>query len=236
MMQAGPIAEARMQAQKLYRQSLPGAGELAGWVAQGLLDDATATSLMQFNGYTDALIATIKKASYRGLNPRQMLRLIETDLFTASDIADELTFAGMRPVSQNRMLTAAPYLATASERSSLRAEYSTAYVAGLYSDSDLIQAVQAAEQNTDLAGLVLQRAKLAKLVAETKALEAEYATLYKAGLMTDPIFRANLSAIGTSTRYGQPGRRQGRSAGQRHTPKANPGGRTGARAGDRGRS
>ena len=200
--QIGPLVQygiarvAEMQARALFQQELPGAGELGSLAARGLLTPTRAGQLIPYTGTPGELAPAIMLAQYRGLNARQMLRLIETDLFTASDITDELTFSGMRQVSQARMLQAAPYLATASERSSLRAELQAAYVAGLYSDAQLTQAVQAAEQNTDLAGLVLQTAQLKKLIAETKALEAEYVTLYLAGLLDDATLRSDLAGIG----------------------------------------
>ena len=187
---------ADMQARAAFQQDLPGTSELQGLVARGILTSARSTQLIPFNGTPAELVPMLQAASYRGLNARQMLRLIETDLFTPSDIADELTFAGIRPASQNRMLTAAPFLATASQRSSLIAAYESAYVAGLYADADLLTAIADAQQNTDLGNLVLQRAKVQQLVAETKALEAEYSALYKGGLMDDATYRANLAAIG----------------------------------------
>jgi len=102
----------------------------------------------------------------------------------------------MRPVSQARMLRAAPYLATAGERSSLRSTLESAYVAGVLSDADLQAQVVAAEQNTDLAGLVLARAHLQKLVAETKSFETEYTSLFIGGIIDDATYREALAAIG----------------------------------------
>jgi len=187
---------ADMQAKRTFRQELPSSGALASWTARGLLDASSSAFLMTFNGLSDQLIPVLQAASYQGIRPFQLLRLLDTGLLTGSDIADELTFSGMRPASQARMQTVAPYLATASQRNSLIAAYEAAYVAGLYSDADLTNQINAAQQNTDLAGLILQRAQVQKLVAETKALEAEYSTLYQAGLLDDATFRSNLAAIG----------------------------------------
>jgi len=138
----------------------------------------------------------LQQAAYRGLNPRQMLRLIETGLFSDAEIADELTFSGLRSVSQHRMLVAAPYLASAPQRTALRATLESAYAAGLITDQDLSQQFAAAESDTDRNSLALSRARLLKLISETKALEAEYTTLFQGGLMTDELFRANLAGIG----------------------------------------
>ena len=196
LVRQGIALVAERQAKARFLQELPGTTSLQTYVAMGLLSHDRAKALSLLNGTSDELFPISQAASYRGLNPRQMLRLIETDIFPLSEIADELTFSGMRPASQERMLRAAPYLATASERSSLRSTLETAYVAGLLADQDLTNAVVAAEQNTDLAGLVLSRARLQKLIAETKGLETEYTSLFVGGLIDDVTYRQNLAALG----------------------------------------
>jgi len=195
-MAAGPVKQAMLEARALYRQELPGTSTLQGLVAQGLLDQNRALNLIPYNGTPAELVPALQASAYRGLNARQMLRLIETGLFSDAEISDELTFSAMRPVSQARMRRAAPYLATASQRSALLAAIEAAAVAGVLSDADLTAQVDSAEQNDDRDSLILSRVHLQQLVAETKALEAEYTTLYKAGLMADDLFRANLQAIG----------------------------------------
>ena len=119
LLREGIVKAAHMQAARLYRQYLPGAGELADWSARGLVPQNAAGFLMGFNGVSDDLQPTVFAAAYRGMQARQLIRLIETGLFTTADIRDELTFSGMRPASQARMLLAAPYLATQTQRSQL---------------------------------------------------------------------------------------------------------------------
>ena len=108
--QLGPLVRhgiarvAEMQALALYRQELPGATSLAVLDAQGLLPAGMLDALIPSTGLPNILVDATKRSAYRGFNARQMLRLIETGLFTGADIADELTFAGMRPVSQHRLL------------------------------------------------------------------------------------------------------------------------------------
>lgn len=196
MMEHGPAAEAQLQAKKTFRQDLPGYSTLAGWAAQGLLTPARLTALAGFTGIPAELEAIANAGAYRGLNARQLLRLIETDLFTLDEIHDELTFSGMRPASQGRMLRAAPYLATASERSSLRSTLESAYVAGLLTDADLQTQVVDIEANTDLGSLVLSRARLQKLIAETKAAETEYSAMFVGGLIDDATYRGFLQGLG----------------------------------------
>jgi hypothetical protein len=190
----GRVAE--FQARAKFQQELPGTAAMTGWVAQGLMDPARAQALSLFNGTPDEMFPIISRASFRGLNARQMLRLIETNLFSDAEIADELTFSAMRPTSQARMLRAAPYLATAPQRSSLIAAIEAAAVAGLLSDADLTSRVDAAETNDDRDSLILARVHLQQLVQESKDLETEYTTLFVGGIGDDATYRANLAAIG----------------------------------------
>jgi hypothetical protein len=194
--QEGIAKLATFQARAKFQQELPGTSTMLGWVAQGLFDPARAKALSLFNGTPDEMFPIIAKASFRGLNARQMLRLIETNLFSDAEIADELTFSAMRSVSQARMLRAAPYLATAPQRSSLIAAIEAAAVAGLLSDADLASQVDAAEGNDDRDSLILSRVHLQQLVQESKDLETEYTTLFVAGVIDDATFRGNLGAIG----------------------------------------
>jgi len=187
---------ADMNARAAFQQELPGYGALLAMVARGLLTSTRAAQLIPYTGLPAELLSPSQAAAYGGLNARLLLRMIESPQFSPADLTDELTFDGMRPVSQSRLIAAAPYLATASQRNSYISALEAAYVAGLYADSDLQSAVQNAETITDLETLVLLRAKVQKLVAETKALEAEYSTLYKAGLLDDATFRNNLASIG----------------------------------------
>jgi len=190
----GKIAE--MQARATFKQEIPGTSELGSYVAMGLLDPARRDAIAQFNGTPDELAPIIARGQFRGMNPRQLLRLVETGLFSEAEIADELTFSAMRPVSQHRMLLAAPYLATAAERSSLRAAAENAATAGLLSDDALRGILDSGESNTDRDSLLISRVHLQQLVANAKALEAEYSALFKVGLMTDDAFRGALAAIG----------------------------------------
>jgi hypothetical protein len=200
--QLGPLVRfgiarvAEMQARATFKQEIPGTPALQTLVAMGLLGRDRERALAQFNGVPDELEPLMQQAAYRGLNPRQMLRLIETGLFSDLEIADELTFSAMRSTSQHRMLKAAPYLASASQRSALRSTLESAYVAGVLSETDLTTRLAEAETDTDRDSLSLSRARLQKLISETKALEAEYTTLFAAGLMTDDAYRANLAGIG----------------------------------------
>ena len=187
---------AHMQAKKLFGQELPGAGALAGLASRGLITNPQYFTWVPYTGLPGELWEQTREAAYRGLNARQMLRLIETGLYSQAEINDELTFSGMRPLSQQRMLRAAPYLATNTERNALRSSLEKAYIAGLMDDPTLADNIDSIEQNVDRGNLVLQRVKWEVLTQESKDLETEYTTMFVGGLIDDPTFRSFLGGIG----------------------------------------
>ena len=201
LMREGIVAAAHMQARRIYRQYCPGPGELADWSARGLVPQNAAAIIMQLNGVSDDIQPTVFAAAYSGMQPRQLIRLIETGLFTTDDIKDELTFRGMRPASQARMLLAVPYLATQTQRSQLISALESAYAAGLLADSDYTARVDSAWQNSDRDSLALAAAQLRKLVKLAADLETEYTTMFKGGLIDDVTFRSYLSGIGLQLDY-----------------------------------
>lgn len=194
-MQAGPIAAARLQAQNLYRQSLPGAGQVANWHARGLSDNAHVRHWLGLGGWQNDIQDVTLLAAQTGINPRQLLRLIPTGLFTDADLQDEMTFAGMRDSSQHRMLLAAPYLATEPYRSQLRSAIEAAAAQGLLSDVDVTTQIDSAEHNTDRDSLIISRIHLQEQTALTKALETEYTTAYVAGMTTQPAYESNIRGL-----------------------------------------
>jgi len=200
--QLGPLVaygmgrQAEHNAKATFMQELPGVGEVSNWLARGLIDKPTAETIMKFNGrHTDVYPVTAAAAQH-GMSPRIMLRLIDTGLFTAAEIADELTFSGMRPTSQHRMIVAAGYLFTQPQRHQLQAAYEAEYRAGLLDQAELFNLLDAADHNTVRNDLILRRVNSEILIDETKLLIAEYAQLFKGGVWTDTQYRAQLAGLG----------------------------------------
>jgi hypothetical protein len=200
--QIGPLisngigAVAEIQAKNTFRQAIPGTGELTGWRSRGLMTQAQERALLGYNGVADQLQPIMEQAAYSGMNPRMLLQLIQTNLFTQGDLVDELTFAGVRPASQNRLLTAVPWIATKSERDQLRSALEQAYIAGLLSDPGLTQQLDGLDQNTDRDALVLQRVQLEKQIAFTKELAASYRQEYISNVFTLAQYENFLQGIG----------------------------------------
>jgi hypothetical protein len=200
--QLGPLVEygmgrqAEHNAKATFMQELPSVGEVSSWLARGLIDKPTAETIMKFNGrHTDLYPNTLTAAAH-GMSPRIMLRLIDTGLFTSAEIADELTFSGMRPASQHRMIVAAGYLSTQPQRHQLQAAYEAQYRIGLLDKAELTSLLDAADHNTDRNDLILRRVNSEILVDEAKLLIVEYASLFKGGVWNDATYRAQLAGLG----------------------------------------
>jgi hypothetical protein len=200
--QLGPLVaygmgrQAEHNAKATFMQELPGVGEVSSWLARGLIDKPTAEAIMKFNGRHTDLYPVTAAAAQHGMSPRIMLRLIDTGLFTDAEIADELTFSGMRPASQHRMIVAAGYLSTQPQRHQLQAAYEAQYRTGLLDQADLTSLLDAADHNTDRNDLILRRVNSEILVDEAKLLIVEYAGLFKGGVWTDTTYRTQLAGLG----------------------------------------
>jgi hypothetical protein len=200
--QIGPLVTeglskiAHQQARALFQQDLPGSGTISSWVARGLMTSADAAKLYPLNGLHNTLAPIAEKSAFHGMSPRIMLRLIDTGLFTDAEIADELTFSGMRPASQHRMIVAAGYLSTQPQRHQLQAAYEAQYRAGLLDQAALFSLLDAADHNTNRNDLILRRVNSEILVDEAKLLIVEYAGLFKGGVWSDATYRAQLAGLG----------------------------------------
>lgn len=192
----GIAAVADMKARATFRQHLPGAGEVASWQARGLMTPAGADYLLNLNGVADELKPQTLAAGTHGMQARQLIRLIETGLFTNDDLTNELIFSGMRAESQYRTLLAAPYLATQTQRAALRSAIEASYEAGLLTDGDLTSFMDSAEHNTDRNALILAAMQGKKHLALAKELEASYTALHEGGISDQPTYRAQLEGLG----------------------------------------
>ena len=196
LVQHGIKAVADMQARSLFAQHVPKGADVAVWMARGLVDPGFGRRLMRLDGFGNEVTQATLDTAYRGINPRMFLQMIQTGLFTEADLRDELTNNGIRPTTQNRLMLAAPYITTAPYRSTARTALENAYVGGLLDDSEFTQQLDSLEHNTDRDSLLLLDVKWRKLLAITKDLEAQYATLYEGGLIDDATLHDHLSAIG----------------------------------------
>jgi len=192
----GLAAVADMNARSLFRQHLPRGQDATEWLARGLITPEFARRLLNFDGFGDEIQPPAIAAAQTGINPRQLLRMLPTGLLTSQDVTDELTFNGLRQVSQHRFQLVAPYLATERQRSQLRTALEEAFVAGLLADGDYTAQLDSAEQNFVGNDLQLRAAKWKRLVAQNKDLEGSYATLFEAGLLDDAAYHSNLEGIG----------------------------------------
>lgn len=196
LLTAGVGIPSRYDANSRFRSILPTATVAMALYARGIIDAATRDQLVSFGGIAPEHVASEQTGAYHGYSPRALLRVIESGLFTQDEIQDELTFSGMRPASQARMLKAAPYLATQPYRSELRNSLHAAFVAGLLSETELTDQVDAAESNLDRDNLILLRVRLDKRVAAIKELANAYQIQYLGHLIDLTTYQNLLAGLG----------------------------------------
>src|SRR5712691_7724680 len=196
LLQFGPARVAEFKAKNLYRQELPGINTLAALHARGLLSSDLYERYQGFTGVPWTLIAPTRDAAYSGLNARMLLRLAGTGLFSDADVADELTFGGMRHSSQHRLIAAAAFLGTEPQRHKFESALERIYAAGLISDSNFVEGVKSAEHNTDRYDLILRAVQLEKQIALAKEYEAAYSHEFVNGMLDAPSYQSTLEGLG----------------------------------------
>lgn len=196
LMRFGPMRVAEMNARRVYRQELPGAGALAALAGRGLITTDRYGQIAPLTGVPTELQGPTLEAGQSGLNARMMLRLVGTGLFSDADVVDELTFAGMRQTSQHRLVLAAAYLGTEPERGKLRSALESTYRAGMISDNEFVSRLESAEHNTDRTNLLLETVQLEKQVVLAKEYESAYSREFLAGLLDAPGYQSALESLG----------------------------------------
>jgi hypothetical protein len=201
LVQYGIERVAQFNAKRVFRQELPGVETLGALAARGLLPIDRYGQLAPLTGIPTELQGAVLEASEQGLAPFILLRLANTGLFTQSDLVDEMTFKGLRPASQHRILLAAPFLASQKERDALRATLEKAYAGGLFTDVDFTTRIGALEQETDRARLMLERGRIERGLFVLKEIENAYETEFLAGITDAPTYQSKLQGLGLQLDY-----------------------------------
>jgi len=200
--QIGPLVQhgigkvAHNNAKATFRQEIPGIGALAVLRARGLITQAQFDLLHVYSGVPGDLTTALQEAGGSGLNARMLLRLAGTGLFSDADVADELTFGGMRQSSQHRLVAAAAFLGTEPQRHKFESALERIYAAGLISDSNFVEGMKSADHNTDRYDLILRAVQLEKQIALAKEYEAAYSQEFVNGMLDAPSYQSTLEGLG----------------------------------------
>ena len=192
----GIVKVTDMQTRALFRQEMPSTERMYQWAAAGWFSADRAAALAPYNGTPAELIPAIQNASYTNMPARLLQRLFDSPTFSQSDLQRILVEHGMRPQDITDYMNALPYLSTQPQRTQLVATYEKAYIAGLLSDGDLINAIDNAQQNTDYLSLIDTRCQTELLIETSKALESSYTNLLHAGSFDIPTYQSALEGIG----------------------------------------
>lgn len=178
-----------------FKPDYPDETDAVLWHARGLLDDAQLDEIFQVSGLKQKYEPAFLTSAYHSISPFVMIRLLEAGVFDEATARDELTFAGIRPKSQDRMIAGAAYLVADPYRKQVVASLEAEYANGLIDDADF-QSLEAATRHTnDIDALTLQRAQLQRHIKLSGELEAAYLALGLSGLIDEPTYTSLLAGL-----------------------------------------
>jgi hypothetical protein len=125
-----------------------------------------------------------------------LTRVLDTGILSSAAIQDEMTFTGMRPLSQTRILQVGAYLSSNTARQKYESALEKQYIEGLLSLADFQNAWLAAEQNLDRGNLIQLYVTTERLTTEVLKMESEYTTMYIGQVIDDPTYRSYLEGLG----------------------------------------
>lgn len=189
-------AVADLNAKKTFRQWNPSIGETLNLYARGIITKLNAEQILPYSAVPDGSMPFLEAAAFHGLQPRQLIRAFESGLFTNADLTDEMTFSGMRPASQARMLLLAPYLASNTERNEYKSAIVKAFEAGHMDQPTFSSSLADAEHNTDPASLRFRAASVNHATSFINELRNAYQALFINGFIDQPTYQADLTSLG----------------------------------------
>lgn len=178
-----------------YKPEYPDETDAVLWHARGLLDDTQLDEIFQVSGLKQKYEPAFLTSAYHSISPFVMIRLLEAGVFDVATAKDELTFAGIRPKSQQRMIDGAAYLVADPYRKQVVASLETEYANGLIDDADLQSLAAGTRHTNDIDKLTLQRAQLQRHIKLSGELEAAYLALGLTGLIDEQAYAALLAGL-----------------------------------------
>ena len=178
-----------------FKPRYPDETDAVLWHSRGLLNDKELDEIFQFSGLKQKYEPAFLTSAYHSISPFVMIRLLETGVFDEATARDELTFAGIRPKSQDRMIAGAAYLVADPYRKQVVASLEAEYANGLIDDTDFTNATVATRHTNDIDALTLQRAQLQRHIKLSGELEAAYLALGLSGLIDEPTYASLLAGL-----------------------------------------
>jgi hypothetical protein len=179
-----------------FKPDYPDETDAVLWHARGLLTEQQLKDIFEVSGLKKIYEPAFLTSAYRGISPFVMIRLLETGVFTEAQTRDELTFGGLRPQSQNNMIAAGAYLAAEPYRAQCRAGLEAQYAAGILSEAEMIDQLDALRNTNDPDVLMVRRANILKTTAIFKEYETAYHDLAKAGVIDEQTYISDLNTLG----------------------------------------
>jgi len=180
----------------LFKPEYPDETDAVLWHARQLISDTQLRTIFNYSGLKAEYENAFVTSAYRGISPFVMIRLLDAGVFTDADARNELTFSGLRPQSQDRLITAGHYLAAEPFRKQTQAAYETMYEEGLLTDGQLTNNIDSTRHTNDIDQLMLLRAQVLKVVKFTREYVTAYTDLIIGGLIDLQTFQSDLQLLG----------------------------------------
>jgi hypothetical protein len=130
---------AKYAANKQFKPEFPDEGDAVTWHSRGLISEAQLREIFQVSGLKPQYEEAFVRSAYRALQPRMLMRGFESGIFADDELHDLLTFAGIRPIDQERMVRLARALALEPYKKSALTALNTAFERGAITEQEFTQ-------------------------------------------------------------------------------------------------
>jgi hypothetical protein len=164
--------------------------------ARRLISDADYATLAGYQGITRKYENTIRDAARRGINARQLLRVLDFGILSDAEIRDELQYAGLRDASIDRMVRAARALAVIPYQQKALATATQAYERGAIQEAELDDLIAHMYIPDGADEYIKLDAHYRKLLQLTDLFEKSVSAAYEFGQLSDADYISQLEAAG----------------------------------------
>ena len=179
-----------------FKPDLPDEADAVLWHARGLLLDPALRKIFDFSGLKPEYEEAFVESAYRGMSPFIMIRMMETGIFTKEETTSELTFTGLRPLSQARAIRAAHEMALIPYKQKVVTAVTAAFARGDISEVEFDDTLNNLTLPPGAVSLLAQDAHFTKLEQLLQLYRRQVTQLYETGQLLDADYVPTLEAAG----------------------------------------
>jgi len=199
----GIAQPARYDAASKFRSMKPAILNAEILLARRIITVDQFNQILAWAGLDPTYVAAYQTASYRPIQPRALVNIIQDTPFPTAQVEQILQDNGYTDDHVALLLQLFQYNSTKNVRNSYIAEAVQAYQNGVMSDAELNQILTDQGYSTDAIGFVTQRALLARRIKLAAEVERSVVPLVAQGNITPDQGEAQLEAAGVQPWYAQ---------------------------------